>query len=389
MVSGHLKTLHLFNSNCKEINVKNVSLLNEDTLCCDFYAISKNSYDIKLEMSSIVGCINGIFRNNTYENVDLRNYAIRAFDKDDNQLLYALSTKSTAELVGTGKSIEWFANTIFQENTEDYRLSQAKKIISEIENGLREVVKIKLRNKFGDDWWENALNNKLGKDVKDVYFNQFEIQCTDGDILIAYTYTLQLKKIILTHFNLFESYFKSINLFESSMDNLNKIRREEAHNRPISQLELKELEGLHESLLSVLLIDLKSFQSAFLTENWRLKIKKIMLERQYKSVYSEQEIVTELDLEQKFLKIKENMINLISYLNDTIIKLKSVIVPIYKKNTHQELILCYEKRMQLQQSLLMEILSLNNDKIEELIIEINSNEQIMDEFSKKLILNEN
>jgi hypothetical protein len=371
------------------MDIKDVSLFNADTLCCDFYPISKNSYDIKLEMSAIVGCINGICRNNTYENVDLRNYVIRAFDKDDNELMYALSTKSTAELVGTGRSIEWFANTLFQENTEDYRLSQAKKIISEIENGLRAIVKIKLRDKFGEDWWEVGLNNKIGKTVKDLYFNQFEVECTEGDVLIEYTYTLQLKKIILNYFNLFKSYFKSINLFETSMDNFNKIRREEAHNRPISQLELKELEGLHENLLSVLLTDLKSFQSAFLTENWKLKIKKIMLERQYKSIYSELEIVNELDNEQKYFKIKENINDRISYLYDIVIKLKSVIVPIYKKNIHQELLFYYERRLELDQSLLLETISLNKERMDEISIEIHSHEQLMDEFSEKLILNEN
>jgi len=99
IVNGSLKIIHILNPDCKQIDVKNVSLINVDTLCCDFYPIAKNSYDIKLEMSAIVGCINGLFRNSNHENVDLRNYVIRAFDKDDNELLYALSTKSTAENV--------------------------------------------------------------------------------------------------------------------------------------------------------------------------------------------------------------------------------------------------------------------------------------------------
>lgn len=275
MVNGALKTIHIFNKDCKPVDVKNVSLLNLDTLCCDFYPIAKGSNDIKLEISKVMGCFNGIFKNRTYENVDLKNYVVRAYDKDNNEILYALCTKSTAELIGTGEFVEWFTRTLFQENTEDFRLVQAKKIISEIENGLREAVKIKLKDKFGEDWWELGLNNKLGKDVKDLYFNQFGLECTDGDVLIAYTYTLQLKKIILTYFNLFKTYFNNPTQFESLMDNLNKIRREEAHNRPISQLELKNLEDLHESLLSVLLSDLKSFQSVFLTENWRIMIKKL------------------------------------------------------------------------------------------------------------------
>jgi len=159
MVSATLKTLYIFSNNCKEINVKDVYLLNEDTLCCDFYPVSRNSYDIKLEIAPIMGCFNGIFRDMNYENVNLLNYAVRAFDENNNEILYALSTKTAAELIGKGGSIEWLASTFFQINTEDFRLSQAKQIISEIENGLREIVK--LRDQFGDDWWEQGLNSKL------------------------------------------------------------------------------------------------------------------------------------------------------------------------------------------------------------------------------------
>ena len=163
---------------------------------------------------------------------------------------------------------------LFQENSEDYRLAQAKQIISEIENGLREIVKLKFKDKFGDEWWDNEIGNKIKRDVKKIYFNNFGVDCNDGNVLIAYTFTLQVKEIILSNFNLFANYFQSPVQFESSMDSLNKLRREEAHNRPVSHLDLENLKYLHQDLLSVVLLDLKSFQSVFLTENWRSKIKK-------------------------------------------------------------------------------------------------------------------
>lgn len=146
------------------------------------------------------------------------------------------------------------------------------------------------------------MNNKLGTEVKEMYSKQFDIDCTNGDTLIAYTFTLQLKKIILTHFNLFKSYFQT--QFETSIDSLNKLRREEAHNRTISDLDLKNLQELHEKLLSKVLIDLPCFQSVFLTENWRIKIKKIFNERQYRLIHSELEINNESDLEKK-LRLKK------------------------------------------------------------------------------------
>ncbi|UZT98977.1 hypothetical protein ODZ84_05240 [Chryseobacterium fluminis] len=388
MVSATLKTLHIFSNNCKEINVKDVYLLNEDTLCCDFYPVSRKSYDIKLEIAPIMGCFNGIFRDMNYENVNLLNYAVRAFDENNNEILYALSTKTAAELVGKGGSIEWLASTFFQINTEDFRLAQAKQIISEIENGLREIVKIKLRDQFGDDWWEQGLNSKLGRDVKKIYFNNFGEDCTDGDILIAYTFTLQLKEIILSYYNLFTNYFQSSAEFETSMDSLNKLRREEAHNRPISNLDLKNLQTLHEELLSGVLQDLKSLQSVYLTENWRGKIKKIMTEKRYKDVYTDLEISNEIDAGQKLFKIRENKSSLISYLDDTILKLKSITIPIHKKSTHKELLSCFEHYRVLQKSLFDEYSTLDNKRIDIVKDEIKIHDRKMDEFVEKFLLNE-
>lgn len=388
IVSAGLKTIHIFNDRCKAIKLKDVSLLNEDTLCCSFYPIAKNSNDIKLEIASIMGFFNGFFRDTKYENINLNYYVVRAYDIEDNEILNALSTKLATEYIAKGRSIEWLKLTLFQENPEDYRLSQAKQIISEIENGLREIVKIILRDKYGENWWDIGLNSKLGKDVKEVYFNQFGIDCTDGDILIAYTFTLQLKKIILTHFNLFKFYFQSLTQFENSMDQLNKLRREEAHNRPISDFDLVNLRELHEDLLSKVLIDLKSFQSVYLTENWRIKIKKIMNERQYRSIYSELEITDESDLGKKLLKVTENLTSLISYLDDTIRKLKSITIPVHKKDIHKELLFCFEKQKELQKSLLYQTLIFDNEKINSIVNEINLHKIEMDKFSMKILLNE-
>lgn len=388
MVSGALKTLHFFNSNCKEINVKDVYLLNEDTLCCDFYPVSRNSYDIKLEMAPILGCFNSYFRNKQYENVNLKNYAIRAYDGEENEILYAISSKTKAELIGEGGSIEWLTSAFFQENTEDFRLGQAKQIISEIENALREIVKIKLRDKFGNDWWETGVSNKILRDVKKIYFNNFGVDCTEGEILIDYTFIYQVKDIILSNYELFKSYFQSSIQFESLMDDFNKLRREEAHNRSISYVNLENLRVLHEDLLAGILIDLKSFQSLYLTENWKRKIKKIMIEGRPEAIHNDTEIINEADVIKKLLKIQQNLSSRISYLNDTITKLKSITAPIHKNSVHSELISCFEEDMKLRKALLNETLTLDNEKISTIVNQIKYHEKKMDEFSVRFLLNE-
>lgn len=383
-----LENLNTLSEGSKRVRVIDISIMNEDTLCCNFYSYAENSLDIKLEIASIMGFFNGFFRNDGFEGISFAQYAVKAFDRNNVELIYAISSKTTAELIGTGNSIDWLKSTIFQENTEDYRLTQSKRIIAEIENCLRELVKTKLYKKFGNNWWDNSLDNKLGKAVKETYFNQFGTECNDGNVLISYTFTFQLKKIISTHFNLFKSYFDSLVDFDNQMDNLNKIRREEAHNRSISESQLTELNDLHEKLISKALLELTAFQSAYLTENWKLKIKKIMIERTYKPIYNGQAVLDEKNLVAKLQKSKQNTEHLISYLDDTIIKLKSISTPIHKKATQRDLVNVLEKFRELQTDFLQTHSTLDENEIKSTVTKIDKHKKVMDNFVGEFLLAE-
>jgi len=383
-----LENLATLSEGSKKVRVIDVSIINVDTLCCEFYSNSANSIDIKMEIISIMGFFNGFFRNDGFEGISFAYYAVKAFDRNNVELLYAISSKSTAELIGKGNSIDWLKSTLFQENTDDYRLAQSKRIIAEIENCLRELVRKKLHEQFGDNWWDKSLDNKLGKEVKLTYLNQFGIDCNDGNVLISYTYTLQLKKIISTHFKFFKPYFDSLSDFDNQMDNLNKIRREEAHNRSISENNLTDLSHLHERLTAKLLLELTTFQSGYLTENWRFKIKKIMVERQYKSIHDGQEVVNEKNLSIKLQKTKQNIEHLVSYLSEIIIKLKSISTPVHKKTTQRELVSVLEKFKDLQVELLQTSTRLDENEIKLTVTRISDHKKVMDDFVGNFLLAE-
>ncbi|MGB3463972.1 MAG: hypothetical protein WBA74_01825 [Cyclobacteriaceae bacterium] len=110
--------------------------MNEDSLMVSFFAYSLKSQDVKLEIGTIVSGLNGIFRDSSDVGLDFKNYGVRAYNENDNEIMYAICSKKSAELIGTENSIDWLRNTIFQDNTQDYRLTIAKRMISEIENGL-------------------------------------------------------------------------------------------------------------------------------------------------------------------------------------------------------------------------------------------------------------
>jgi hypothetical protein len=139
-----LENFDTLSEGSKKVRVIDVSVINEDTLCCNFYSNSDNSIGIKMEIASIMGIFNGFFKNDGFEGISFAYYAVKAFDRNNVELINAISSKSTAELIGKGNSIDWLKSTLFQENTDDYRLAQSKRIISEIENCLRELVRTKL-----------------------------------------------------------------------------------------------------------------------------------------------------------------------------------------------------------------------------------------------------
>lgn len=383
-----LENLNALNKKNKNINVQDILVINEDTLCCNFYPDAEKLMDVKLEIATIMSFFNGFFSNEGYEGICFSHYTVRAFDKNNVEIIYAISSKTTAALIANGNSIDWLKSTLFQENTSDYRLSQAKTIISEIENCLRELIKVKLNAKYGENWWDISLDNKLGESVKDIYSNQFGVECNDGDILILYTFTLQLKKIITTNFNIFKPYFDDLSNFNNQMDNLNLIRREEAHNREITESHLIQLNNLHERLLSKVLVELTGFQSIYLTENWKLKIKKIFIEKPFKSIYSEQDVLHEENLISKIQKSKKSTEHLISYLNETIIKLKSISAPIHKKTTHRDLVRNLEVFRELQNELLLAHSKLDKDNLNSIVIRINNHKKVMEDFVHNYLLNE-
>lgn len=380
-----LENLNKLNGSKQKIRVKDINLMNEDSLVCEFYPHRENSIDIKIEIATIIAFFNGFFKDDPYDGIRFRYYAARAYDKDDVELLYALSSKESAEQIGTGNSIDWMKSTIFQENTNDYRLGIAKKIISEIEITFREVIKDVLSKKHGTNWWGLTLDNKLGKSIKDTYKNQFGFEMTDGNVLIEYTYILQIKKIITTYWPDFKILFDKKPDFENLIDNLNLIRREEAHNRVITQSHLDELNDLYIKLLSKISRKYPDILPTHLIDSWKSKIKLIMTNG-YKPLYDSSELIDEPDQKIKLLKSINSTKHLIEYISETIIKLQSLVVPIQKNTIHNELVYHFVHYKGLSEKKLKNIADREFQILLETLKEIENYEITMNEFSKKFLL---
>jgi hypothetical protein len=383
-----LQNLNIVDKEVSNVAVKKVDLLNNKTLECQFYANSNNSIDVKIEAAAVMGAIHGFFKDDSFKNMQLNYYAVRAFDKQDSELMYVISSKEVAALIGQGDSVDWMKSSIFQENTTDYRLSVAKKQISEIENALRKVIVDRLSKKHGKDWFISSVGKKLRESVISTYYNQFGIETEEGDVLINYTFVLQLKKIICTNWKDFSDLFPNKIRFEELILELNSIRREEAHNRNISTVNLEQLKEIYEFILIGISEKYPEILPHFLIDNWKIQIKEIMLSNKLEMVFSDDEIQSETNNGLKLAKTVLNLQKLINYITDKELKLKSVVVPVQKRTTHNEMIGVFEKYRFLHEELLESGKTGVLIQVQEKQKEIKKYKKTMDEFVKKFLLNE-
>lgn len=317
-----------------KINIRNILLINSDTLVCEFFPYSQDSIGIKTEIGFIISFLEAFFRDNLHT-PEIENYGVKAFDENNQEILYALSSKQAARAIGNGQAIEWLKNTIFEDNSEDFRLQQTKRKISEIEHALRRLI-CNILSKKDEYWWANCIRRKIRDSAENAFENQKGVTISLGDELIDFTYLLQLKTIIIDNWRDFSSIFSNKNTFENSIESLNVIRRNEAHNRTISHSEIKDLEILYNDLLSCISIVLPEIVPKFLIDNWRMKLKKIINEHSMK--INKIEVKKEDSLPEISIKIKDMIVQL-ENINQQI---GSILIPPGKKVLHQELINIFE-----------------------------------------------
>ncbi|MFD2556297.1 hypothetical protein [Sphingobacterium tabacisoli] len=380
VIKFNLENDHIFNAKTPKYRVKKLDVINEDSLECIYYSKANESAEIKKEIAEIMGSFNGFFRNGDYRKIEFKYYCVSAIDEDDNELLYAISSKQTSELIGNN-AIEWLKLTYFQENTNDYRTAQAKVLIAEIENTLRETICKVLEVKNKSSWWKIFIDNKIRKETENLYKRQFDEQTSDGAILINYTFTLDLKKIVSSNWDDFSNLFGDRDSFAQSMEDLNRIRREEAHNRPISHQQLELLKRVHTDVLKGIFDFFPSTHSNYLAQNWKLKIQKIFTYgfQSYIPVSCPGEFTVD--------KIVQSSTNLIRYIENIVVELESIIVPVEKKQKHTKLITLFNNSIKIER-MRIDSATFGTPKSSEVIEMTNQHRVIMSQFIESFLLEE-
>ncbi|MEM6868257.1 MAG: Swt1 family HEPN domain-containing protein [Cyanobacteria bacterium P01_C01_bin.121] len=255
---------------------------------------------------------------------------VEAFKACGSKLMHAISPFEAAEFIASGQPIEWLNKSTFQDYTEDYVQGIAKRYVSELENGIRKVIVRILANRYGANWWATAVSNKVRQSTEKMYEAQEGIITTDGAALISFTFLLDLRRIIVSNWGDFDPVFKNQARFTQLLEDLNDIRRIEAHNREMTAQQLDSLKSIHQELMDQVAMAEPSAASNYLVENWRIQLHNIFSNvGGYQFPESQR---SDLDAAISVVEVE------IRRYEDLEVKVRSVLVPPGKKELHDMLI---------------------------------------------------
>jgi hypothetical protein len=191
--------------------------------------------------------------------------------------MYVLSSLETARYCAEGKAIEWLTNSVFQDTTLEYRRSRAKLLISRSEIGLRRAICLRLERRHGPQWWSIAVP-KATRDVAARASGRTISAVGVAPNLLEYTYLPHLKEIVLQNWDEFKDILRDPGQYGKAMDELNAIRRDEAHNRPITSSDIVRLEAIYGYLAGAATTVDPEAVPGYLVEYWRQRLSAIVEE---------------------------------------------------------------------------------------------------------------
>jgi len=331
----HLNTLASGIDSTKKIVVKSIVMTN-NILVANFCPNSRDSTGLKIEACQIIAYLSSLFdgeeKLGELGEFGITHFSARGLDDNDVEIMYAVSSKESAQFARNGQSVEWLTHTLFQDNTDENRLSRAKTMISRVEKGLRSIIILVLKNRDGSSWWRN-IDIRVSEKAENVYLNKYGVTTLpSGDELIEYTFLPSLKKLVLDNWNDFKHIFQDMNIFTNDMDRLNFIRREESHNRIISPSLIVELEEIYKRLLGSIEQEIPGTIPHFLIENWRSELAKIFDDLPKNMVELAPEDRKDLKVMMEKFQRYRNLMSDFKY------KLDGLTIPPNKKKLHSDLV---------------------------------------------------
>ena len=231
------------------IAVRNVSM-NDQTLVVEITARSTDPMTVRGEIAGVMSALSGLEVPELFPVLRAGYYGARAYDEAGEELLWVVSSIEVARFAGDGRSVEWLANSLFQDNTPAYRRSQADRTIGQIETGLRGLLDHHGRQRAGaaypNQLWSASELSTLKDRADDEGRNR-----EDARTLLDYVFLPKLRDAIVDHHDWFDDgCLPDPAALKKSLRELNKVRRKVSHHREISSDELKDCRAIAQGCLT-------------------------------------------------------------------------------------------------------------------------------------------
>lgn len=247
LVGESLGLLPRLNPDLRPVDVKEVRI-HQSVIMVDFSAESTHAASVQTEIVNVMAGLSGLLATNELSDEPIHNYGVRAWG-DEDWLAYAFSSAEAAKLIGGGRLVEWLATALYQDNTPEHRMHSAKRLISQVEVGMRDVIDRVLSKSAGPGWRSQTVSDLSGARSR---ASRAGVSSPSPRQLLDYAYLDDLRRIVAARWDDFAQIWDSRSGFEQRMERLNALRREESHNRSISTNALSELELLHDWILGAI-----------------------------------------------------------------------------------------------------------------------------------------
>ena len=322
------------NNSKQPYNIKSIDYINHNSIVVIYTTNKIDRLDIRIEIAELMSFVASFYLVSDDDiKIELpKNISIKALNQTNDQLMYAISSIETAKYITEGRPIEWMKNSIFEDTTEEFLIQNAKRLISKIENALRDVIYKELHNNYQRNWIlkieEKIYKSALKQYKKNTDPSKQDIHSID---ILSYTFLPNLKQIVEENWSHFSKYFKNLHDFSTKMTELNHIRRDESHNRKISTNQSESLQKLYDFFLMHISVKFPNLVPDYVIENWHNQLS-LIINNLSESIPNLQE-----SDRRNFPVVILAFIKYQKAVELACTKINKVLVPLNKKHLHDQL----------------------------------------------------
>lgn len=165
--------------------------------------------------------------------------AENGLDKIEKELEVDLGRKELVE----AKRKEYYLQFSIEFRREAKEMAEHYEVFYCLERSIRNLVVQLMKEKYGDNWWDEKVNPTIITNVDNNIKREEESGFTQrSELKIDYTTFGELGQIVSSNWEAFTDLFKNPRAFQKIMTSLNLLRGPIAHCCPLAEDEVKRLE---------------------------------------------------------------------------------------------------------------------------------------------------